>query len=230
VSASRKSASTSAPRLPQQTVVDEDAGQLVADRAVDERGGDGRIDAAGEPADRGRRTDLARGSMRSCVVDEGRHVQVGSQPADAQQEVLEHLRPPSVCDDLGVELHAVETAAYGPAHRGERARATVEVLARTANARRQGEHAVAVAHPHDVLGGVLSRGLGEEQTPRARRASATRGRTRGRRRTRRGRRGAGQQLEAVADAEHRHAELEDAGVYVDRRVGVVHGARARQKE
>ena len=37
--------------LPQQAVVDEDAGQLVADRLVDEDGGDGAVHAAREAAD-----------------------------------------------------------------------------------------------------------------------------------------------------------------------------------
>ena len=37
--------------LAQQPVVDEDAGQLVADRLVDQDGGDGRIDAARQAAD-----------------------------------------------------------------------------------------------------------------------------------------------------------------------------------
>ena len=32
-------------------MVDEDAGELVADGAVDERGGDRRVDAPGQPAD-----------------------------------------------------------------------------------------------------------------------------------------------------------------------------------
>ena len=45
----------------QEAVVDEDAGELVADRAVDERGGDGGVDAAGERADHAAVADLLRG-------------------------------------------------------------------------------------------------------------------------------------------------------------------------
>ena len=37
--------------LPQQAVIDEDAGELVADRLVDQDRGDGGIHAAGEAAD-----------------------------------------------------------------------------------------------------------------------------------------------------------------------------------
>ena len=36
---------------PQHAVVDEDAGQLIADRAVQQRGHDAGVDAAGQPAD-----------------------------------------------------------------------------------------------------------------------------------------------------------------------------------
>ena len=45
------STTCSASSLPQQAVVDEDAGELVADRLVHEQRGDGAVDAAGEPAE-----------------------------------------------------------------------------------------------------------------------------------------------------------------------------------
>ena len=45
----------------QEAVVDEDAGELVADGAVDEGGGDGGVDAAGERADDAAVADLLRG-------------------------------------------------------------------------------------------------------------------------------------------------------------------------
>ena len=37
--------------LAQQAMIDEDAGELIADRLVDQQRRDGRVDAAGEPAD-----------------------------------------------------------------------------------------------------------------------------------------------------------------------------------
>jgi hypothetical protein len=43
-----------------QAGIDEDAGQLLADRLVDQDGGDRRIDAAGEPADHAAGADLSR--------------------------------------------------------------------------------------------------------------------------------------------------------------------------
>ena len=50
--------------LAQQAVVDEDAGELVADRLVDEQRGDGRVDAAGERAEHALAARPARGSAR----------------------------------------------------------------------------------------------------------------------------------------------------------------------
>ena len=50
--------------LAQQAVVDEDAGEPVADRLVDEQGRDGRVDAAGEPADDRARSRPGRAPAR----------------------------------------------------------------------------------------------------------------------------------------------------------------------
>ena len=44
--------------LAQQTVIDEDAGELIADRFVDQERRDGRVDAAREPADHAAVLDL----------------------------------------------------------------------------------------------------------------------------------------------------------------------------
>ena len=49
---------------PQQPVVDEDAGELVADGPVHQRRRDRRVDAAGQPADHLRRRRPAPGSRR----------------------------------------------------------------------------------------------------------------------------------------------------------------------
>ena len=44
--------------LAQETVIDEDAGELIADRLVDQERRDGRVDAAREPADHAALPDL----------------------------------------------------------------------------------------------------------------------------------------------------------------------------
>ena len=57
---------------PQQTVIDEHAGELIADRLVDQDRGDGGIDAAGQAADH-----LALADLRADFLDrflaEGAH-------------------------------------------------------------------------------------------------------------------------------------------------------------
>ncbi len=68
---------------PQQAVVDEDAGELVADRAVDERGGDGGVDAAGERADDAPVADLLP-DAEDGVGDEVARGPVAAATADTQ--------------------------------------------------------------------------------------------------------------------------------------------------
>ena len=62
--------------LAQQAVVDEDADQLVADGLVHERGGDGGVDAAGEPADHAAGADL-RADALDLLGDDVAAVPVG---------------------------------------------------------------------------------------------------------------------------------------------------------
>ena len=78
-STSRNAASTSAGLvLAQQAVIDEDAGQLLADRARDQRRRDGRIDAAGERADHLVAADIARESRCDRRLDERVHLPVAA--------------------------------------------------------------------------------------------------------------------------------------------------------
>ena len=91
---------------PQQAVVDEHAGQLRADRFVDEDRRDRAVDPARQAAD-----DLAVADLGADVGDLGvaiaRHRPVAGHPADAVDEVGEQLRAVGGVDDLGVELGAV---------------------------------------------------------------------------------------------------------------------------
>ena len=95
--------------LAQQAVVDEDARELVADRLVDEQRGDGRVDAAGEPAEHPFAADLGADPL-DLLLDHG-----GGRPGrpgagDAVEEVLQHLLAVRRVHDLGMELDAVEPA------------------------------------------------------------------------------------------------------------------------
>ena len=191
--------------LAQQAVVDEDAVQLVADRAVHERGRHRRVDAAREPADDLRVPDLradprTASSMKASMVHESRAA------ADAVHEVREQLAAAFGVHHLGVELEAVERP-LAVAHGGERAssrstRCASKPAAGAARGRRgssrrcarrgpqAGEERVAAALELQQGAAVLAvvRRLDDAAELLA------------------------QQLEAVADAEHRHAELEHSAV------------------
>jgi hypothetical protein len=99
----------------QQAVVDEDAGELIADGAVDERGRHRGVDAAGQTADRPPAGD-ALGDARHLLLDEGLHRPGAVAAADAVDEVGEHRRAALGVHDLRVELHAPDrlvAVAYG---------------------------------------------------------------------------------------------------------------------
>jgi hypothetical protein len=90
-------------------VVDEDAGQLVADGPLDERRCDGGVNAAGQPADDPPVADLAR--MRSTWSSTMLTiVQVGRQPAPSSRKRLSTSWPVLAVQHLRVELHAVQPA------------------------------------------------------------------------------------------------------------------------
>ena len=93
----------------EEAVVDEDAGELVADRAVDEGGGDGGVDAAGERADDAPVADLLA-DAEDGVGDEVAGGPVAAAAADAEEEVLEELLAVGRVHDFGVELEADEAA------------------------------------------------------------------------------------------------------------------------
>ena len=185
--------------------VDEDAGELVADRLVDQHRGDRAVDAAGEAADHPLAADPGA-DVGDRLVAVGGHGPVADEAREVG-EVLQQARAVDGVVDLGVELHGVE-AARRVADDGE---GGVRRGGEDLEARRQRGDAVAVAHP-DLLA------AGEEEAVEERVAGVAGG----------GEIGAAElgvvaaldpaaervhhRLLAVADAEHRHAEREDLGV------------------
>ena len=99
--------------LAQEPVVDEDAGQLVADGTVDEQRRDRRVDAARQPAEHALRADLRADPLHLLVDDRSRRP-AGRRSRDAVEEVLEHRLAVRRVHDLGVELHAVEPTVARP--------------------------------------------------------------------------------------------------------------------
>ena len=92
---------------PQQAVVDEHAGQLVADRLVDQHRGDRGIDAAREAADHLAGPDLLADALDRLLAKR-LHGPVAAAAGDVAHEVADEQRPVRGVDHLGVELDAVE--------------------------------------------------------------------------------------------------------------------------
>jgi len=91
----------------QQAVIHEDAGQLLADGALDEGCGDGGIDPAGQAED-----DLGLADLPADLAD-GRldvvvHLPSRLATADAEEEVAEDVDAALGMGDFRVELDAVE--------------------------------------------------------------------------------------------------------------------------
>src|SRR5690606_37483429 len=95
--------------LPEQAVIDENAGELVADRLVDEHRGHRRIDAARKPADDASVADLLADALDGRLA-ESVHGPVAAAAGDLADEIGEDLRAPRRVHDLRVELQAIETA------------------------------------------------------------------------------------------------------------------------
>ena len=134
----------------QQAGVDEYARELVTDRLVHERGRDGRVDTARQPADHSRVSHLLADLVHRLLDDRGVRPR---RPATAhlEQEPLEHVLAVLGVGDLGVELHAVDrvvTVFQRGDGRGGARRGGDE-------AGRRGGDRVAVAHPHVLLRGKI---------------------------------------------------------------------------
>ena len=76
----------------QQAVVDEDAGELVADRLVDQHRRHRRIDAAGQAADHPALPDLGANRRAIAVGAEAGHRPVARQPRHLVGEIAQQLR------------------------------------------------------------------------------------------------------------------------------------------
>jgi hypothetical protein len=206
--------------LAHHPVVDEDARELVADRAVDEQRRHGGVHAAREAADDLLSPTCARmRSSCSSTMDAALHVR--SQPQTSPRKVLRTSWPNGRVDDLGVVLDAVDPALDRLERRHGRRGGGRE----RGEARRRREDRVAVRHP----AGLLQREPGE-QPPRIADAEL----------------GApvlpdvgglhpapelpGDELHAVADAEHRDPELEQLGIEPGRALGVHRRGAAGQDE
>ena len=138
--------------VPQQAVVDEDARQAIADRAVNEHRGDSGIDAARETAD-----DLADADLRPDPLgrffDERRDRPVADAAADAVREVAQDREAVIGVRHFGMKQQRIELALRRLHRRNRRRRAR----RRDGEPWRHGRDVVAMARPHAQLGGHLRR-------------------------------------------------------------------------
>ena len=200
--------------------VDVDARQLVADRLVDQRRGDCRIDAAAQPADGPGVADL--GANRSDLgVDDRSHRPCRGTTGEIVQEALQHDHAVGRMHDLGMELDSPDLAG-----------GTFQGRDRRVRCRGRGDEPVGslgdgveVAHPHVVrrrkVVQQVRRSVRDLQLcPAVFAAQAT---------SDLATELEGDQLCSVADAEDRNPEVIDGGVERRRTVDV-HALRATRQD
>jgi len=204
----------------QQAVIDEHAGQLIADGALHQSSRDRRIDATGQPAQHLPVADL-RADRRDLLGDEILARPVGGQPGHVVQEVLDDLLAQLGVSDLGMPLHTGEPTIGV----GERRHRGAQAVREPTEAGRFLGHGVAVAHPdverlrdsgqqrrrlvHLEMGTPELGGVGAAHHAAQR---------------------LGHRLEAVADAEDRHPRGEQRRVDLRGAAGVDRLRAARQDD
>ena len=90
--------------------IDEDALQLVANRFMDQHGGDSAIDAAGQSADHAIIANLLADALDALILERG-HGPVAGAACDGVDEVGDEPRAIGRVHDFRVELDAVEAPA-----------------------------------------------------------------------------------------------------------------------
>jgi hypothetical protein len=205
--------------LAQQPVVHQHARELVPYRPVHEQRSHGRVDAARQPADHAAVADLGADPL-DLLLDDRSWAPGRLAPADVREEVLEDVLAVRGVDDLRVELDSVEGALHVLEGCDRRSRRRGE----RREPRRRLEDRVAVRHPARLLArkagqqpaGIVDRQLGPPELTDLRALDPAAESER-------------EELHAVADAEHRDPELQQARVE-PRRPRRVHGGWATRED
>ena len=126
-------------------MIDENAGELVADRLVDQHRGDRRIDAARQPADHPALADAGADRLARLGAERG-HRPIALQTRDLVDEIPDQSRAVGRMRDLGMEHQAVIAARLV----GDQRERRIFGGADARKSRRQPGDAVAMAHPDDM--------------------------------------------------------------------------------
>ena len=145
---------------PEQAGVDEHAGELVADRLMQQQGGDRGIDAPGQAADHPAAAHLVA-DAHGCRLPERGHRPVAMAAGDPAREVLEQGLAARRVHDFGMELHAVDAPGV-VGDRGERRGVRRRDHAKPG---RQSYDLVAVAHPHLLARAGLEHAFEQRAVP-----------------------------------------------------------------
>src|SRR5262249_41754630 len=121
------------------------AGELLADRLVNENRSHRGVDAAGQAANNAALADLGANLLDRLLL-EGAHGPIALAAGDLAHEIAQQRCAVRRVPDLEVELGGVEAARLVGDHGDRRVRRGADY----AEARRQPGDAVAVAHPHRV--------------------------------------------------------------------------------
>jgi hypothetical protein len=130
---------------PKEAVIDEHAGELLADRLMDEHRGDGGIDTARQSANHPAFADLAADFLDRLVLERA-HGPVAGAAGDVAHEVAQDGRAVRRVHDFEMELRGVELALFIGDHRDRR----IGRGAGRGKALRRPGDAVAVAHPNGI--------------------------------------------------------------------------------
>ena len=147
-------------RLPfaHEALVNEHAGELIADRPVQQEGQGGGIHAPGEGQQHPLLAHLGP-HIGDRLVDEGGSGPIGDAIADVISEIADQGHAAAGVHHLRMELHAIQTSAEV----GHRRLGGVVGVGQAHEALRQALHRIAVAHPHrgtvvhvgEQVGGVI---------------------------------------------------------------------------
>ena len=188
--------------LTQQSVIDENAGELVAHSALHQSRSNSRIDAARQSADDAPVTNLTT-NLRDLVADDRASIPVRTASGNVEKEVLEHRLSGLRVVHFGVPLHANEPALNVFKRRHRRTRSAGQ---RRKSLRGTGD-GIAVTHPH--ADGVGNTG---QKLPRGRNAQAGASILRCSGMSHLTAESLGHGLESIADAQHRHTSVKQRRV------------------